>query len=109
MARIRRLQCAALGGLIALVVGCYDTNNPPPWDPTDDPLPPTAGTCEDACKNLRSLHCASGDPTLGRDGKPGTGDEHTCEEVCNNAERTGQSVNPGCLEHAQSCGEADGC
>lgn len=100
----RLLLLAAL-----LALGCYDTNNPPPWDPTDDPLPPTSGTCSGGCSHLRALGCAFGQPTLGRDGKPGTGDESTCEEVCENSARAGQPVNTQCLEQAKNCDEASGC
>lgn len=61
------------------------------------------------CKHLRDLGCKEGGKTQGRDGVPDTGDETTCEAICENAEREGQSVSPGCLEKVPSCAAIADC
>lgn len=66
------------------------------------PIPTgTPSDCQDACDNLRKLHCPAGDPTA---------KGASCEAVCINTESSGYaSMNPRCEAKATSCDAADAC
>lgn len=72
--------------------------------PLPPPAPPPEGKpelCAAACSRMRSLGCEEGEPTPAGS---------TCEEWCENVERSGTvSLGPACLAAIQSCGEINAC
>jgi hypothetical protein len=68
------------------------------------PKPTDAGSpseCSAACKHLRELGCEEGKPTPAG---------ASCEDVCNNVERSGTvTLHPACVIHIKHCNEIQSC
>lgn len=78
--------------------------------PVGEPEAGTPADCDMACARLRALGCPEGNPTLGEDGKPNTGDESTCEQTCKDVESSGYTtINSKCVAEIKACGDIDRC
>ncbi len=99
-----------LASALIVVASCTFVS-PPPAEPVHGM--PEAGTesdCARACTHLRALKCPEGDPTLGEDRIPNTGDESTCEDTCRDVESSGYTtLNPRCVSTVASCADLFSC
>jgi hypothetical protein len=85
--------------LALLLTACPD----PEW-----PLPPRPSAldagepCDTSCQRYRQLGCEEGQPTS---------NGHTCEEVCNNAAKSGIDLAgpSSCTADAGTCKEVEAC
>lgn len=87
--------------LFAFLLTACPTN--PDWPIPAPPPPLDAGApCATSCERYRQLSCPEGEPT-----KKG----HTCEEVCNNAAKSGNDLaGPSdCTARAQTCKAVEDC
>jgi hypothetical protein len=71
---------------------------------TDDPK-----DCAKACGNLQWLGCEGREGSYGADGRWGTADDLTCEEVCKGIVGEQGTLHLKCTISAQSCAAVNAC
>jgi len=61
-------------------------------------VPEDTHKCPDACENLRQLGCEEGEDLA---------DGTTCEQFCEETQKSGHALNPTCIATISSCDEIE--
>ena len=86
-------------GVASAGAACVPSPQEPVTPPSDEA---GAASCESACANLQTHHCALGEPTV-RGG--------SCEVFCGNVQENnaGAGFNVSCLARVKTCEDAKAC